>query len=217
MVQNTDMASDALDITEKALIQAQGDSYVERKTRSDFFGRVAGYLSWVATSTMMATAVSAYNFFSSAGPGIFNIALNGGSTALTGTIIPAAGGVVAAGLPLLAIGMAAVSIIALTASILFSRKSREISSEGDIVMSQLDSKNQSRGVVHAFAKVQYSAKQKNAAIETASGASAMPWTERVSNGAAKSAPEQKTWVDFVAQKAQEEDLQKLSDLQNGRG
>lgn len=224
MVENSQLGDKA----ERALMETQRKVYVGRQKRADLFGRVAGYLFWVATSTMMATAVGMYKLLSTTGASeAVKAVFTGGG--LDGAVATITGLSATSGIPVVGVAiLGAVSVAALAGSILTSRKAKEIMSESNIVFSELDSKIKSKGMVQEFAKTQYNAKQQTKALQlepaAIDGAPQTPWAERVqqqtsTRSAALAETKTKTtdWAEYIAKQAQEEDLQKLANLQSGRG
>lgn len=112
---------------ESKLAQAEAGHYIEQQKSANFYTKVADYMFWGATSLIL-------------------------------PVLGVASGVVAApafigGTALLLIGSIA-SIATFAGSLLFSRKATEISEQSNVLYSDIDSQNQARRMVQAFARAQ---------------------------------------------------------------
>ena len=175
--------------TDDALLQAQGRLYVEGQKKADSLGRVANYLFWVATSTMAATAIGAYNIFAVG----------------AATIAPW----------ILAI-TAVASVGSLVASMAFSRNARAVASESNLLYSRHNAQVNGKGVVQELAKAQHQAQQHNLTIDenpTTALDGGPRWAERTQS---QQQNKQRSWTEYVAERAQAENVQQLASLQGGR-
>jgi nitrate/nitrite-specific signal transduction histidine kinase len=112
---------------ESKLAQAEAGHYIEQQKSANFYNKVADYMFWGATSLIL-------------------------------PVLGIAAGLVAApafigGTALLTIGSIA-SVVTLAGSLFFSGKATEITEESNVLYSDIDSQNQARRMVQAFARAQ---------------------------------------------------------------
>lgn len=165
--------SDAMMTNESPLARAEASKYVEQQKSADWNRNLSQYMFWGATSIMGALALGVMT-----------------------------SGVAAIGVPLLAAG-AVSSVGTFLGSVFFSRKATEISEQSNVLYSDVDSQNQARRMVQAFARAQAHAMGDNA--EEAGS----KWADRVGGSASKSAT---TWQNRVIEQADREDAQALQNL-----
>lgn len=168
--------SDAMMTNESPLARAEAARYVEQQKSADWNRNLSQYMFWGATSIMGAVAL-----------GIMTT------------------GVAALGVPLLATGAVA-SVGTFLGSVFFSRKATEISEQSNVLYSDVDSQNQARRMVQAFARAQ--APEMGASAEATNQRA--NWTDRVGGNSADKAAG--NWQSRVIAQADREDAQALQNL-----
>ncbi len=106
---------------------AQTEVYVENQKEADFYKNISQYMFWGAITVLGAVAALALGAFTAP------VALGYGLTLALGGIV---------------------SAVTFAASVSFSRKAAEITEQGNVLYSDIDSQNQAHRMVQAFAKAQ---------------------------------------------------------------
>jgi hypothetical protein len=169
--------SDAMMTNESPLARAEAARYVEQQKSADFNRNLSQYMFWGATSIMGAVAL-----------GVMTT------------------GVAALGIPLLASGAVA-SVATFLGSVFFSRKATEISEQSNVLYSDVDSQNQARRMVQAFARAQAPSLEETA---TVSNKDRTNWSDRVGGSNAEKAAG--NWQSRVVAQADREDTVALQNL-----
>lgn len=182
---NADFDDQVLMTNESPLARAEASRYVEHQKAADFNRNMSQYMFWGATSLMAAVVGMTLGMFTAP-------AWIGGSVVA---------GVVGAGL----------SALTFLGSVRYSRKATEISERSNVLYSDIDSQNQARRMVQAFARA-----QAPSIPETATAAPARSWTDRVGGPAQRSiapaADRSADWQSRIVAQADREDAQALQQL-----
>lgn len=121
------MKDEKLLLPSNPLVKAEADEYVENQKSADFYRNIGQYMFWGATTVLAGVAAV---FFS---PTIL-------AGAMSATTAIAIGGIVSAA--------------TFAGSLLFSRKAIEISEKGNVLYSDIDSRQQAHRMVQEFARAQ---------------------------------------------------------------
>lgn len=180
--------SDAMMTNESPLARAEASRYVDQQKSADFNRNVSQYMFWGATTVM-------------------------------GGVVAATLGIAGASLtfPLLLAGVGA-SALTFVGSVFFSRKATEIGEQSNVLYSDVDSQNQARRMVQAFARAQAPDAGKSSTDTPMTAAAVTPtadtargsWADRV--GAGTSASRSESWQNRVIEQADREDAQALQNL-----
>lgn len=177
---------------ESPLARAEAAKYVEQQKSADFNRNMAQYMFWGATSLLLPVLGVAFSMV--AAPAALGY---------LGTL--ALGGVVSAG--------------TFIGSVFFSRKATEISEQSNVLYSDVDSQNQARRMVQAFARAQAPTAAASpsrdetpmtaAAVVPTADANRGSWADRVGSSASRTA---ESWQSRVIDQADREDAQALQNL-----
>ena len=159
---------------ESKLAKAEATRYIDQQKTANFYTKVADYMFWGATSLILPIA------------GVF-------LGVVTAPVTTAA----------LVVGTA-ISATTFVGSLFFARKATDISERSNVLYSDIDSQNQARRMVQAFARAQSQSTDASQSTETlfTSGTSEKTWTDRTQT---KPAPTNDRWQDKIAAKADHED------------
>lgn len=166
---------------ESKLAQAEASRYIDQQKSANFYTKVADYMFWGATSLILPLA---------------GVAL----------------GVISAPISSMALAIGtAVSATTFVGSLLFARHATDITERSNVLYSDIDSQNQARRMVQAFARAQSTDISADASVPYTASVTATPsWQERTDAG--QSAVASARWQDKIAAQADHEDAIALEQM-----